>query len=220
MTKSRWFLALLCGVGLSILVPLSLRGPLWLAIVAWYGVYPGARVAEFFAQPDSVLLIMAGNAAFYSALAFLVVLGIKKSLTPRSLRLASKWLAAPVTILVIISLYPSLNPLLPGGMLRLERQAAELRTAFPDAMNVERARAVLRSKNVYFDEAETPAGPVLLSDGKTTMLASLGDRLLKGAMETDSGAFPCGWDISVGLLFDTSGKLKRRNIRPTEGACL
>jgi hypothetical protein len=74
MTKSRLFLALLCGVGLSIVVPISLRGPFWLAIVAWYGVYPGARFAEFFAHPDSVLLIMAGNAVFYSALAFLIVL--------------------------------------------------------------------------------------------------------------------------------------------------
>jgi hypothetical protein len=220
MTRYRLSLAALFGVGLSILAPLSLRGPLWLAVAAWYCVYPGIRVAEFFAQPDSALLIMVGNAAFYSGLAFLIVLCFKRILTAPSLRLASVWLAVPVTGLLILSLYPSLNPMLPGGMVKLERQATELQNAFPDAMNVEQARAVLRSKNIYFDESETPSGWVLLSDGKTTMLASSGDRLIKGGVQTNSGAFPCGYDIAVDLLFDASGKLKQRNIHPTEGPCL
>jgi hypothetical protein len=110
--------------------------------------------------------------------------------------------------------------MLPGGMLRLGRQATELRDAFPDAMTVEQARAVLRSKNIYFDETETSAGPILLSDGKTTMLASVGGRHLRGGVETNSGAFPGGYDISIDLLFDASSKLEQRNIRPTEGPCL
>ncbi len=220
MTRYRLSLAALFGVGLSILAPLSLRGPLWLAVAAWYCVYPGFRVAEFFAQPDSALLIMVGNAALYSGLAFLIVLCFKRILTAPSLRLASVWLAVPVTGLLILSLYPSLNPMLPGGMAKLERQATELQNAFPDAMNVEQARAVLRSKNIYFDESETPSGWVFLSDGKTTMLASSGDRLIKGGVQTNSGAFPCGYDIAVDLLFDASGKLKQRNIHPTEGPCL
>jgi hypothetical protein len=163
---------------------------------------------------------MAGNAVLYSALAFLVVLGFKRILTAPSLRLASIWLALPVAGLIILSLYPSLNPMLPGGMAKLEWQAAELRNAFPDGMNEGQARAVLRSKNIYFDESEASTGPVLLSDGKTTMLASSGDRLIRGGFQTNSGAFPCSYDISVDLLFDVSGKLKQRNIRPTEGACL
>jgi hypothetical protein len=220
MTRYRLSLAALCGVGLAILAPLSLRGPLWVAVPAGYCVYPGIRVAEFFAQPDSVLLIMTGNAALYSILAILIVLGFKRILTAPSLRLASIWLAVPVAGLIILSLCPSLNPMLPGGMAKLERQATELGNAFPDAMNVEQARVVLRSKNIYFDESETPAGWVLLSDGKTTMLASSGDRLIKGGVETNSGAFSCGYDIAVDLLFDASGKLKQRDIRPTEGPCL
>jgi hypothetical protein len=220
MTRRRLLLAVLCGVGLSILAPLSLRGPLWLAATARYGVYPGFRFAEFFAQPDSVLLIMTGNTLLYSTLAFLIVLGLKRILAAPSLRLASIWLAMPVAGLVALSLYPSLNPMLPGGMAKLEWQATELQNAFPDAMNVEQARAVLQSKNIYFDESQTSSGWVFLGDGKTTMLASAGDRIIKGVVETSSAAFPCSYDISVDLLFDASGKLKKRNIRPTEGACL
>jgi len=220
MTRYRSALAALCGIGLSILAPLSLRGPLWLAFTAWYGVYPGFRFAEFFAQPDSALLIMTGNTVLYSALAFLILLGFKRILTAPALRLASIWLATPVAGLVALSLYPSLNPMLPGGMAKLEWQATELRNAFPDMMSVEQARAVLRSKNIYFDETEASPGPVFLGDGKTTMVAASGDRLIKGAFETNSSAFPCSYYISVDLLFDASGKLKERNIRPTEGACL
>ncbi|MGB6773849.1 MAG: hypothetical protein WBD25_09335 [Terriglobales bacterium] len=52
------------------------------------------------------------------------------------------------------------------------------------------------------------------------MLASSGDRLIKGEFQTNSGAFPCIYGIAVDLLFDASGKLKQRNIRPTEDACL
>lgn len=110
--------------------------------------------------------------------------------------------------------------MLPGGMAKLERQATELQNAFPDAMNVEQARAVLRSKNIYFDESETPSGWVFLSDGKTTMLASSGDGLIKGGVQTNSGAFPCGYDLAVDLLLEASGELKQRNIHPTEGPCL
>ncbi|MGB6773850.1 MAG: hypothetical protein WBD25_09340 [Terriglobales bacterium] len=143
MTRYRLALAVLCGVGLSILAPLSLRGPLWVAVPVRYVVYPGLLVAEFFAQPDSVLLIITGNAALYSILAFLIVLGFKRILTDTSLRLASIWLAVPVAGLITLSLCPSHNTMLPGGMAKLERQATELRNAFSDAMNVEQARAVL-----------------------------------------------------------------------------
>jgi len=220
MTRYRLSLAVLCGVGLSMLAPLSLRGPLWLAVAARYCVYPGIRVAEFFAQPDSVFLIMIGNAALYSILAFLVVLGFRRILTDPSLRLACIWLLVPVAGLTALSWYPSLNPMLPGGMAKLERQATELRNTFPDAMNVEQARGVLRSKNIYFDESEASAGPVLLGNGKTTMVAASGDRLIKGGVQTNSAAFPCSYDISVDLLFDASGKLKQRNIHPAQGPCL
>lgn len=160
MTKHSLSLAGLSGLGFSILATLSLRAPIWIAVAARYFVYPGIRVAEFFAWPDSVLLIMAGNAALYSILALLVVWGLTKAKPAFSLRLASVWLAFPVAGLVALSLYPSLNPMLPGGMFKLERQATELQNAFPAAMSVERARAVLRSKNIYFDETETSAGPV------------------------------------------------------------
>ena len=221
MTKHSLSLAGLSGLGFSILATLSLRAPfLWIAGAAWYFVYPGIRVADFLAWPDSVLLILVGNALIYSILGFLVVWLLTRTKPAHSLRRAFIWLAVPVTILVFLSLYPSLNPMLPGGMFKLERQAAKLQNEFPYAMKVERARAVLRSKNIYFDESETLAGPVLLGDGKTTMVAAAGDHLIKGGMEINSGAFPCSYDISVGLLFDASGKLNQRTIRPTEGACL
>lgn len=221
MTKHVLSLAGLSGLGFSILATLSLRAPfLWIAGAAWYLVYPGIRIADFLAWPDSVLLILVGNAAFYSILSFLVVWSLTRTKPAHSLRRASVWLAFPVAGLAALSLYPSLNPMLPGGMLKLERQATELRNTLPAGINLEQARAVLRSKNIYFSESDATAGPVLLSDGKSTFVATSGDRLIKGGVETNSGAFPCGYDISLDLLFDASGKLNQRKIRPTEGACL
>jgi hypothetical protein len=221
MTKHGLDLAGLSGLGFSILATLSLRASfLWLAVPGWYCVYPGIRIAEFLAWPDSVLLILMGNAALYSALAFLILLGFKRIFTTRAMRLASVWLAFPVAVLVFLALYPSLNPMLPGGTLKLERQATKLSNEFPDATNLEQAHGLLRSKNIYFSESEATAGWVLLGDGKSTFVAASGDRLIKGGVETNSGAFPCGYDVSLDLLFDTSGKLKQRKIRPTEGACL
>ncbi len=221
MTRYRLSLAMLCGIGLAVLATVSLRAPLlWVAAAAWYFVYPGIRFADFLAWPDSVVLIMAGNAALYSILGFLIVWGLTRAKPAPSLRHAPVWFAFPFAGLVVLAFYPSHNPMLPGGMLKLERQATELRNEFPDAMRVEQARTVLRSKNIYFDEAEASTGPILLGDGKSTMVASSGDRLLKGDLETKSSAFPCNYTISVDLLFDASGKLKQRNIRPAEGACL
>ncbi len=221
MTQHGCYLGGLSGLGFSILATLALRAPLlWLAVPGWYCVYPGIRIAEFLAWPDSVLLIMAGNAAFYSTLAFLILLGFKRILTARAMRLASIWLAFPVAVLVFLALYPSLNPMLPGGMLKLERQATRLSNEFPDAMNLEQARGLLRHKNICFSESGATAGLVLLGDGKSTFMATSGDLLIKGGVETSSGAFPCGYDIRLDLLFDASGKLKQRKVRPTEGACL
>ena len=158
MTRPRLSLAVLCGGGLTILATLSLRAPLWIAVAAGYLVYPGVRVAEFLAWPDSVLLIMAGNAAIYSILGFPVVWGLTRAKSAHALRLASAWLAFPVAVLVALALYSSLNPMLPGGMFKLERQATELQNAFPAGMSVEQARAVLRSKNIYFDENRNNRG--------------------------------------------------------------
>ncbi len=220
MTKYRLSLAVLCGLGFSILIPLALRGPIWLAVPALPLLYPGVMVAEFFFRPDSPFLIMAGNAALYSGVVYVILLAFTRILTSHFLRLASLCLILPVSVLIALSWTPSLNPLLPGGMAVLERQATELRNALPYGMNVEQARAVLRSKSIYFDETETSGGPVFLSDGKTTMVAASGDRLIKGGFQTNSGAFPCAYDIWVDLLFDASGKLKQRKVRPTEGACL
>jgi hypothetical protein len=113
MTRHRLSLAVLGGVGLTILATLSLRAPLWIAVAAWYCVYPGFRVADFFAWPDSVLLIMAGNAALYSILGFPVVWGLTRAKPAHALRLASVWLAFPGAGLVALALYPSLNQCCP-----------------------------------------------------------------------------------------------------------
>ena len=210
MTMYRLLLALLFGIGFSALVPLLLGVPFMLvAVPAMFFVFPGFLVAGIF-HTESPLLIMAGNAALYPALAY-VLLCAKRISSPAFLRLLSIWLVVPVAALVVLSRIPSLNPLLPARMAELGRQEAELQNAFPDSTNVEQARAVLRSKNIQFNEFEPSTG-LVFQRGSTTMTASYGDRVIHSQFQTNAGQFPCGYDMEIDLLFDATGKLKQRYI--------
>ncbi len=153
---------------------------------------------------------MAGNAVIYSGLAY-VLLATRRDVGVRFLRLASSCLVVPVAALVTLSCIPSLNPLFPSGMAELGRQETELQNGFPDTINAEQARTVLRSKNIQFDESKPSTG-VILQRQDATMQASLGDALIYSRFQTNAGQFPCGYDMEIYLLFDASGKLKQRYI--------
>jgi hypothetical protein len=78
-------------------------------------------------------------------------------------------------------------------------------------MNIEQARAVLRSRNIQFNEFEPSIG-LVFQRGDTTMMASHGDRVIHSQFQTNAGQFPCGYDMRLDLLFDAAGKLKQRYI--------
>jgi hypothetical protein len=210
MMMYRLSLAALCGLAVSAIIPLMLRGPLWIAMPAGFFLFPGGFVAAILLHSDSTFIVIAGNAFVYSGLAY-VFLATRRDIGARFLRLASICLVVPVAVLVILSCIPSLNPMFPSGMAELGRQEAELQNAFPDTINGEQVRAVLRSKKIQFYESEPSAGVILQREG-TTMQASSGDRLISSRFQTNAGQFPCGYDMEIYLLFDAAGKLKQRYI--------
>jgi hypothetical protein len=206
----RLSLALLCGVGLSAFATLLLNGPPWIAMPAVFLVFPGGLIAAFPFHSDSPFIVMAGNAVIYSGLTYFF-LGIRRDAGTRFLRLASICLAVPVAALVALSCTPSVNPMFPHGMDELDRQEGELQKAFPDTMNLEEARAVLRTKNIQFEES-TPSTGTILQRQDVTIQALLGDRLIYSRFQTYARQFPCGYDMEINLLFDATGKLKQRYI--------
>ena len=211
MTIYRLLLALLCGIGFSALVPLLLGVHfLLVAVPAMFLLLPGGFISAILFHVDSPFIVMAGNAFVYSVLAY-VFLAARRDVGARSLRLASMCIVFPVAFLVGLACIPSLNPMLPSGMAELGRQEAELQNAFPDTINVEQARAVLRSKNIEFNEFEPPTG-LVFQRGDTAMTASYGDRVIHSRFQTNAGQFPCGYDMEICLLFDAAGKLKHRHV--------
>jgi hypothetical protein len=117
----------------------------------------------------------------------------------------------PVAILVGLACIPTLDPLLPRGLVELKRQESALQNDLPDDVGIEQARAVLRSKNIQFNEFEPSTG-LVFQRGGTTMTASYGDRVIHSQFQTNAGQFPCGYDMVIDLLFDATGKLKHRYI--------
>jgi hypothetical protein len=177
---------------------------------ALFLILPGGLIAAFPYHSESPFIVIAGNAFIYSILSHFF-LSVRRDVGTRFLRLASICLVFPVSALAIMSCIPSLNPMFPCGMAELERQEVELQNTFPDALNVEQARAVLRSKNIQFDESNPSTGVIMQRQG-TTIQASSGDALIHSRFQTNAGQFPCGYDMEIYLLFDATGKLKQRYI--------
>jgi hypothetical protein len=210
MTMYRLSLAVLCGLGLSALAPLLLRGPLWIAIPAAFLLFPGGFIAAILFHSDSPFIVMASNAFVYSGLSY-VFLAAKRNVNAPFLRLASIRSVIPVAVLVGLACIPTLDPLLPRGLVELKRQESALQNDLPDDVGIEQARSVLRSKSIQFYESQRSTGVVLQREG-TTMVASDGDRLIHSRFQTNAGQFPCRYDMEVDLLFDASGRLKQRYI--------
>ena len=201
---------MLCGLGLSALAPLLLRGPVWIAIPAAFLLFPGGFIAAILFHSDAPFIVMASNAFVYSGASY-VFLAAKRDVSAPFLRLASIRSVIPVAILVGLACIPTLDPLLPRGLVELKRQESALQNDLPDDVGIEQARSVLRSKSIQFYESQPSTGVVLQREG-TTMVASDGDRLIHSRFQTNAGQFPCGYDMEVDLLFDASGKLKQRYI--------
>lgn len=156
----RLFFALLCGLGLSALAPLLLSGPVWIVMPAAFLLFPGGFIAAVLFHSDSPFIVMAANAVIYSGLAY-VFLSVRRDVDARVLRLVSVRMLIPVVILVGLAWIPTLDPLLPRGLDELKRQESALQNDLPDDVDIEQARAVLRSKNIQFYESQPATGVVL-----------------------------------------------------------
>ena len=206
----RLSLAVLCGLGLSALAPLLLLGPAWIAMPAAFLLFPGGFIAAILFHSDSPFIVIASNSFFYSGLSY-VFHAVRGEIGARFLRLASVRIVIPVAILLGLACIPTLDPLLPRGLAELKRQESALQNDLPDHVGIEQARAVLRSKNIQFNEFEPSTGFVF-QRGDTTMMASYGDRIIHSRFQTNAGQFPCSYDMEVDLLFDAAGKLQQRYI--------
>ena len=124
------------------------------------------------------------------------------------MRIAAIRLLIPAVVLIGLICVPSLNPLWPRGTAELTGKVESVQNAFHVGMELENARAVLRSREIRFQEvAETSAMQILQEPGRS-MTAAAGDRVLSARLETDAGEFPCGYDIEVVLLFGPDERLK------------
>jgi hypothetical protein len=173
-------------------------------------IFPGGLIAALPFHSESPFIVMAGNAFFYTILTYFF-LGVRSDVGARFLRLASICLVVPVAALVTLSCIPSLNQMFPSGMAELGRQEAELQNDFPDTVNIENARAVLRSKNIQFDESNPSTG-VIIQRQDANMQASSGDTLMYSRFQTNARQFPCDYDMEIYLLFDATGKLKQHYV--------
>ena len=81
----RLSLAVLWGLGLSALIPLLLRGPVWIAMPAAFLLFPGGFIAAIFFHSDSPFIVMASNAFVYSGLSYVFLAG-KRDISARFLR--------------------------------------------------------------------------------------------------------------------------------------
>jgi hypothetical protein len=213
MTKYRICISILGGLGLTSLVCLLLNIP-WANFFLFALFTPGAIVLNILprsANWDSVPALLGANAVFYSILALVVILLRFRSIQPVKLRHIAIWMAVPVTAMLCLVCFPSLNPLLPVGMAELSRQELGLQQALPLNMRLEDARSLLLAKGIQFGESIENSDVVFQVPDRKIAIAA-GDRVLTSRFQTSAFRFPCGYDMQVILLFGQDERLKERYV--------
>ncbi|MDP9264434.1 MAG: hypothetical protein M3O85_08965 [Acidobacteriota bacterium] len=217
MAKYKISIALMCGAGFASLLVLLLNVRfLPVGMVAAMFLTPGAiaaaplRISDEFAP----FALPAANALVYSGAAYAVIAGLCRRVKLEAMQVATVRLVVPVTIVVGLVCVPALNPLWPRGMAELAKQEKELQERLPLGMELDKARAVLRSKKIQFQEEAQTVERVVLDDGSGTRItAAPGDRVLWAKIETEASQFPCDVEIRVDLLFGKDDRMKQRYIR-------
>jgi len=214
MTNYRICLSLLSGLGLTSLVCILLNIPR--ASFFLFALFtPGAIILNILlrsANWDSILALLGANVVFYSILALVVILLWFRNIQAAKLRHVATWMALPVTAMSCLVCLPSLNPLLPVGMVELSRQELGLQQALPLNMGLQDARLVLKAKGIQFGESIENSGGVVFDGPDGTIIASVGDRVLVSRFQTSASRFPCGYDMQVILLFGQDERLKERYV--------
>jgi hypothetical protein len=214
MVKHKIAVALRCGAGFTSLLILLLNSVL--AMFCTPFLMPGGILAhvvvrsEDFGQP---LLVLAANSLFYSVAAYVGISIFGRGVAAEKIRFAAIGLALPVAILLGLACVPRFNPLWPHGMTELAKQEKDLQESLPVGMELERARAVLRSKGIAFHEQTETSQKVVLERSGRTITAATGDRVISARFDTEASQFPCGYAMKVILLFGPDEKLKDQYIQ-------
>jgi hypothetical protein len=217
MTKYKVAIALSCGAGFTslVLLMLNLSSVSALSTLLTAFLLPGGIPADLVLKPKEFsppFVIFAANALVYSGVAYAGISVFCRSIVVEKMRLAALRLLPPAVILVGLTCIPVLNPLWPRGMAELTKQEKDLQAALPMGVGLERARAVLRSKGIQFQETTEISQAVLLDRQDKSITAAAGDRVISARVETDAGQFLCGYDMEVVLLFGPDEKLKDQYI--------
>ncbi len=210
MVIYRLSFAVLCGLLISCTAPLLTNCLFWIALPAVLVLFPGGLVAAIVFHSDLPSTIIALNSIIYSGLTY-VALAFRRDLSLRFLRIASISMVLPAALVVGLASVPILDPLFPRGVTELGRQESSLQSDFPDRISIEKARQLMRSKGIQYDEF-APAAGLVLERENTMMVASSGDRLIHSRSPTTAREFLCSYDMEIDLLFDASGNLKQRYI--------
>lgn len=209
LTAGRLVFAFLCGAGFTALASLMLNAPYLALLGALFLTPGGVIVGALLGDADSPLLVLLANALIYWMIALAVGLYLGEH---PNWRRAIAWLAVPVGVLVGLACTPRLDPLWPNGMTQLARRETQLQEAIPLGIDLERARGVLHAQKIEFTEGIEEAPRVVLKAPDATITAAAGDHEVFGEIQTDAVRFPCGYKITVLLLFGNDGKLKQRYI--------
>ena len=216
VTKYRICAALLFGAGLTSLLVLLLNiVPLFLSLLilgllSFGGV--AMAVLSRSSELEPPLAMMALNALAYGAIGYIAVSIFWRSSNAATMRRVAIWLVLPAAFFVCLACVPAINPLWPRGMSELTKQESELQAALPLGAKLSQCRAVLQSKGIQFrEETESSAG-VILERVDRTLTADADDRVLSARFQTAAGAFPCGYDMEIVLLFGRDDKLRQQYI--------
>lgn len=213
MVLGRICVAVLCGLGLASLICLLLNIPVanlfLLALLS-----PGAIVLNIFSLADdwNIPALLAANVVSYSMLAFLVILLWYRNVPAVGIKRTAVRLVVPVAALSCLACFHALNPLLPVGIAELSRQENDLQQALPLNIALNDAKQVLTKKGIQFSDSLEQTESVLIRSASKNMTARAGDRVLVSRFETSARQFPCGYDMSVVLLFGPDERLKDRYI--------
>jgi hypothetical protein len=172
---------------------------------------PGSIPATFLTKTTGLgapLAILAGNAFFYSLVAFAIVSGRFRNATRTFARLTAVKLLVPTVVLLFLACVPALNPLWPRGLTELTNQEKDLQQALPPGLLLDQARSVLSSNGMHVNETQETTKRTILQRDNKGVTASPGDRVLSARLETKASEFPCGYVIEVVLLFGPDERLK------------
>jgi hypothetical protein len=215
MTKYRFYVSLLGGLGIVSLVCLLLNIPMvnffLLALFTPGGI--AMSTLPWHTNWISISALLGANVAIYSILVFAVLLLRFRTIGLAKLGQIASRMVLPVAAISCLACFPSLNPLWPRGMTELSRQESELQTALPLHMRLQDARSMLMAKGIEaVDFVENSEGVVFQGPDKR-ITAHAGDRVLSGRSQTSASSFPCSYEIQVVLVFGPDETLEERYVR-------